>query len=65
MEAGFAVYDAHSFQVERGGLHNADYRHLAWKKRLDPNGLLNSAKSVAWDQVKHLSPVDIEAKAVS
>ena len=62
---GFAVYDAHSSKVERGGLHNADYRHLAWKKRLDPKGLLNSAKSVAWEQVKHLSPEDIEAKAVS
>ena len=62
---GFAVYDAHSSKVERGGLHNADYRHLAWKKRLDPKGLLNSAKSVAWEQVKHISPEDIEAKAVS
>ena len=62
---GFAVYDAHSSKVERGGLHNADYRHLAWKKRLDPKGLLNSAKSVAWEQVKYLSPEDIEAKAVS
>jgi FAD/FMN-containing dehydrogenase len=62
---GFDVYDAHSSKVERGGLHNADYRHLAWKKRLDPKGLLNSAKSVAWEQVKHLSPEEIEAKAVS
>lgn len=61
---GFAVYDAHSNLVERGGLHSANYSHLAWKKRLDPKGLLNSAKSAAWDIVKDLSPEEIEAKAV-
>ncbi|WP_370227644.1 FAD-binding oxidoreductase [Cognatishimia sp.] len=61
---GFAVYDAHSNLVERGGLHSADYSHLAWKKRMDPKGLLNSAKSVAWPIVKDLSPEDIEAKSV-
>ena len=62
---GFPVYDAHINKVEGGGLHNANYGHLAWKKRLDPKGLLNSAKSAAWQQVKHLSPEEIEAKAVS
>lgn len=62
---GFPVYDAHTWRVEGGGLKNADYRHLAWKKRMDPKGLLNSAKSAAWDSVKHLPPDDIEAKAVS
>ena len=61
---GFTVYNAHTNEVERGGLHNADYTHLAWKKRLDPKGLLNSAKSAAWHQVKHLSAEEIEAKAV-
>ncbi|WP_270729632.1 FAD-binding oxidoreductase [Shimia sp. Alg240-R146] len=58
---GFPVYDAHTWQVEGGGLKNADYRHLAWKKRMDPKGLLNSAKSMAWDSVKDLSPEEIEA----
>ncbi|MFC6582344.1 hypothetical protein [Sulfitobacter aestuariivivens] len=62
---GFPVYDAHTWQVEGGGLKNADYRHLAWKKRMDPKGLLNSAKSMAWDSVKDLSPEDIEAKATT
>lgn len=61
---GFAVYDAHSNLVERGGLHSADYSHLAWKKRMDPKGLLNSAKSVAWPIVKDLTPEEIEAKSV-
>lgn len=61
---GFAVYDAHTAELERGGLHNADYTHLAWKKRLDPKGLLNSAKSVAWSKVGHLSADEIESKAV-
>jgi FAD/FMN-containing dehydrogenase len=61
---GFAVYDAHNNQVERGGLHNADYSHLAWKKRLDPKGLLNSSKSVAWESVKHFCPEEIESKTL-
>lgn len=59
---GFAVYDAHNNQVERGGLHNANYSHLAWKKRLDPRGLLNSSKSVAWESVKHLSLEKLKQK---
>ena len=59
---GFPVYDAHTWRVEGGGLKNADYRHLAWKKRMDPKGLLNAAKSAVWPKVKHLSPEAIEAK---
>ena len=57
---GFTVYDAHTFHVEGGGLKNVDYRHLAWKKRMDPKGLLNSGKSLAWPNVRHLSPEEIE-----
>ncbi|MCR9126868.1 MAG: FAD-binding oxidoreductase [Rhodobacteraceae bacterium] len=59
---GFPVYDAHTWRVEGGGLKNADYTHLAWKKRMDPKGLLNAAKSAVWPEVRHLSPEAIEAR---
>lgn len=58
---GFPIYDAHTWRVEGGGLKNADYRHLAWKKRMDPKGLLNASKSAVWDKVKHLPADEIAA----
>lgn len=60
---GHTVYDAHTWYVEGGGLKNADYGHLAVKKRMDPKGLLNSAKSQAWANVCDLSPDEIAAMA--
>ncbi|MEL7463533.1 MAG: FAD-binding oxidoreductase [Pseudomonadota bacterium] len=62
---GFTVWDAHRNRIEGGGVHDADYTHLAWKKRMDPKGLMNSAKSIAWPEVKDLSPEEIEARAGS
>ena len=62
---GFPVYDAHTWLVEGGGMKTADYRHLSLKKKMDPKGLLNAAKSAAWPHVRDLTPEEIAAKAVT
>jgi FAD/FMN-containing dehydrogenase len=58
---GFPVSDPHQCIIEDGGMKKADYRHLAWKKRMDPQGLLNSPKSREWARVRHLTPEAIAA----
>jgi FAD/FMN-containing dehydrogenase len=58
---GFPVSDPHTYVIEEGGMKQADYRHLAMKKRLDPLGLLNSGKSKTWARVKDLTADEIDA----
>jgi FAD/FMN-containing dehydrogenase len=58
---GCPASDPHTCIIEDGGMKKADYRHLAWKKRLDPLGLLNSPKSREWSRVCAMTPEAIEA----
>lgn len=58
---GCPASDPHSCIIEDGGMKKADYRHLAWKKRMDPLGLLNSAKTREWARVRDMPPEAIEA----
>ncbi|MBC6437759.1 MAG: FAD-binding oxidoreductase [Rhodobacteraceae bacterium] len=57
---GFTIHDAHVNVIE-GNHMQPDYQHLAWKRRLDPKGLMNPGKSTAWERVKHLTAEAIEA----
>jgi FAD/FMN-containing dehydrogenase len=58
---GCPVSDPHSCIIEEGGMKRADYRHLAWKRRLDPLGLLNTPKTREWHRVRTMEPAAIEA----
>ena len=58
---GCPASDPHSCIIEEGGMKKADYRHLAWKKRMDPMGLLNSPKSREWARVRGMTAEEIEA----
>lgn len=60
---GCPVSDPHKSVLEDGGMKKANMAQLALKKRMDPYGLLNSAKTRSWPQVRDLAPEAIAALA--
>lgn len=60
---GCPVSDPHKSVLEDGGMKKANMAQLALKKRMDPHGLLNSAKTRSWPRVKDMTPEAIAALA--
>jgi FAD/FMN-containing dehydrogenase len=46
---GAAVFNPHRYTLEEGGMKQSDPIQLAFKREVDPRGLLNPGKMVAWE----------------
>ena len=48
-DMGAATFNPHRYTLEEGGMKRTDEVQLAFKRRADPQGLLNPGKMIAWD----------------
>jgi len=48
-ENGCLVFNPHRYTLEEGGMKRSDHGQLAFKREVDPKGLLNPGKMIAWD----------------
>ena len=48
-EYGCPIFNPHAFTLEEGGMKQVDRNHLAFKRKADPEGLLNPGKMLGWD----------------
>lgn len=48
-ENGCLVFNPHRYTLEEGGMKRSDPGQLAFKRAVDPRGLLNPGKMIAWD----------------
>jgi FAD/FMN-containing dehydrogenase len=46
---GCLVFNPHRYTLEEGGMKRSDLGQLAFKRDVDPKGLLNPGKMIAWD----------------
>ncbi|MHA1544824.1 MAG: FAD-binding oxidoreductase [Alphaproteobacteria bacterium] len=46
---GCPVFNPHRYTLEEGGMKMTDEAQLAFKRQVDPRGLLNPGKMIAWD----------------
>lgn len=52
-EHGCPVFNPHRFTLEEGGMKQTDEVQLAFKREVDPKGLLNPGKMIAWDNADY------------
>lgn len=48
-ENGCLIFNPHRYTLEEGGMKRSDAEQLAFKREVDPKGLLNPGKMIAWD----------------
>lgn len=46
---GCLIFNPHRYTLEEGGMKQTDEIQLAFKREVDPKGLLNPGKMIAWD----------------
>lgn len=46
---GCLIFNPHRYTLEEGGMKQTDQAQLAFKREVDPKGLLNPGKMIAWD----------------
>ena len=52
---GCRLFNPHVFTIEEGGMKQVNHVQLAFKREVDPKGLLNPGKMLAWDNPAALS----------
>lgn len=48
-ENGCPIFNPHRYTLEEGGMKQTDAVQLAFKRKTDPQGLLNPGKMIAWE----------------
>ncbi|MFT4026172.1 MAG: FAD-binding oxidoreductase [Novosphingobium sp.] len=53
-QLGCRIFNPHVFTIEEGGMKMVNHVQLAFKREVDPKGLLNPGKMLAWDDAAAL-----------
>jgi FAD/FMN-containing dehydrogenase len=48
-QQGCRIFNPHAYTIEEGGMKQVNHLQLAFKREVDPKGLLNPGKMLAWD----------------
>ncbi|MGF1482619.1 MAG: FAD-binding oxidoreductase [Cyanophyceae cyanobacterium] len=50
---GVPIFNPHAYTIEEGGMKQVDHAQLNFKRRADPQGLLNPGKMIAWNNPEY------------